>query len=57
MFVCRAADFIYRDGGSQLAKSIFDSAYYLDAFYLQGDYSIGEAFLGGCRLCIALWDE
>ena len=48
MFVGRAAGFIYRDKGSELAKSFFKSVDCLDPFNLQGDYRIGEAFLGAC---------
>ena len=48
MFICRAAGFIYRDEGSELAKSLFNSVDCLDAFDLQGDYRIGNAFLGSC---------
>ena len=38
MFVGRAASFIYRDEGSELAKSILESVDCLDAFYFHGDY-------------------
>ena len=57
MFIGRAASFIYPDEGSEFAKSILESLNCLDAFDLQCDYCIGEPLLGGCRLCIALWDE
>ena len=57
MLVCRAAGFIYRDECSELAKSLFKSVNRFDAFDLQGDYRIGEAFLGGCWLFPALWDK
>ena len=47
MLVFKAAGFIYRNEGLKLAKSLFKSVTCLDAFELQGDYRIGEAFLGG----------
>ena len=57
MFVCWVAGFIYRDKCSELTKSYLKSVDGLDAFYLQNDYRIGEAFLGGCWWGFALWDE
>ena len=48
MFVCCVAGFIYRDKCSELAKSLSKSVNCLDAFDLQGDYRIGEAFFSGC---------
>ena len=48
MLICRAAGFIYKDEGSELAKSLCNSVNCLDAFDFQGDYRFGEAFLGGC---------
>ena len=57
MFVCRTAGFIYRDEGSKLAKSLFNSVDCLDAFDLQGDYWIVKAIFGSCWLASALWDE
>ena len=57
MLVCRAAPFIYRNEGLKLAKSRFISVNCFDAFDYQGDYRIGEAFLGDCSLCCALWDK
>ena len=57
MLGCRAAGFIYRDEGSALAKSLFNSVDCLNAFDLQDDYRIGKAFVGSCWLGSALCDE
>ena len=57
MLVCWAAIFIYQDEGLKLAKSSLKSVDCLVAFYLQGNYRIGKAFLGGCLLCSALWNK
>ena len=57
MLVCRTTDFLYRDKGSEVAKFFFKSMDCLYAFDFQGDYRIGEAFLVGCWLSSALWDE
>ena len=57
MFVCRTAGFIYWNKSSKLAKSFFKNADCLDAFDLQGDYRICEAFLNGRWSGFAYWDE
>ena len=56
MFLCRPTGFIYRDEGSELAKSFFNIVDCLDAFDLQGEYRIGKAFFGNCWL-VTIWDE
>ena len=57
MFVCWVAGFIYRNKCSELAKSFLKSVDGFDAFDLQSDYRVGEAFFNGCRLCFELCDE
>ena len=57
MLVCRAARFIFSDEGTELAKLLLKCVNCLDAFDLQGDYRIAEAFLGRCWLGSALWDK
>ena len=47
MFVCRTSGLIYRKKGSKFAKFV-QGAECFDAFDLQVDYRICEAFLGGC---------
>ena len=48
IFVCSAAGVIYRNEGSELAKSLFNSVDCLDAFGFQGDYRIGKVLFGSC---------
>ena len=57
LFVGRAASFIYRDEGLEIKKSFLKYMDLLDAFDLQNEYRIGEAFFDGCWLCFALSDK
>ena len=57
MLVCKAAGFIYRDECLEFAKPLLESVDCIDAFDLQVDNQIGEAFFGGRWLCFAFWDE